>query len=196
MNTVSVSDEELVERFFDGSEESFEELLSRYEAKAYRLAMRLLRNAEDAEEVLQDVFVTLYRKLDTFRGQAAFSSWLYRITVNAAFMKMRKRRPLNPELAAVTVPRAAIGGAEQLEQQETREVLERALDRLPREYRVVFLLRDGDGLSNEEVAGILDISLSAVKSRLHRARAMLRKRLQRSGLTNYEGRAEAMVTPR
>src|SRR5262249_17257157 len=86
-----LEDEKLIINFTKGCQLSYEELIRRYETKVHNLAMRLTRNAEDAEEVLQDVFVTVYRKIEGFEGKAKFSSWLYRITVNAAFMKLRKR---------------------------------------------------------------------------------------------------------
>ena len=91
--TVKVlEDNDLIDNFRKGCTASYEELITRYETKVHNLAMRLTRNSEDAEEVLQDVFVTVYRKIDGFEGKAKFSSWLYRITANAAFMKLRKRK--------------------------------------------------------------------------------------------------------
>jgi len=186
-----LSDVELVEKFTKGDESSFEEIVRRYETKAYNLAMRLTRNQEDAEEVLQDVFVTVYRKVAGFEGKSKFSSWLYRITVNAAFMKLRKRRQdqsvaledvmsnlhnittLAPQ-SSFSLPCDSLAVSN-----EVREALEGAISKLPEEYRAVFILRDIDGLSNKEVGDILDLSIPAVKSRLHRSRLMLRKRLRR-----------------
>jgi RNA polymerase sigma-70 factor, ECF subfamily len=185
-----VSDSELVEQFCRGSMEAFEELLSRYEAKVFNIAMRFTRNQEDAEEVLQDVFTTLYRKLAGFEGKAAFSSWLYRIVVNAAFMKLRKRKQ-STTTSFDDLPEsvqqlcfdgdAAIDNRSDTRSQtrEIRRILEEAVGRLPEQYRAVFMLRDMEGLSNQEVSDILDISIPAVKSRLHRSRLMLRKRLHR-----------------
>src|SRR6188472_1572898 len=89
---VELTDVELVKKFRKGSLEAFEEIIHRYEAKVMQLGMRLTRNHEDAEEVMQDVFSTIYKKIDGFQGKSAFSSWLYRIVVNAAFMKLRKRK--------------------------------------------------------------------------------------------------------
>jgi RNA polymerase sigma-70 factor (ECF subfamily) len=86
------SDLELIADFKAGNQQSFEELINRYSNKVFSLATRLTRNTEDAEEVLQDVFVTVHRKIGSFEGKSSFSSWLYRVTVNAAFMKLRKRR--------------------------------------------------------------------------------------------------------
>lgn len=183
-------DLELISRFQKGCTFSFETLVSRYETKVHNLAMRLTRNPEDAEEVLQDVFVTVYRKISGFEGKAKFSSWLYRITVNAAFMKLRKRKQdqsvslddMLPHLQnkAITQRNAFGARSDSLAlNNEIRSALEGAIDKLPEEYRAVFVLRDIDGLSNKEVGEILDLSIPAVKSRLHRSRLMLRKKLKR-----------------
>jgi RNA polymerase sigma-70 factor (ECF subfamily) len=186
-----VTDLTLIKRFCRGSSEAFEEIVARYESKVYNLAMRFCRNPEDTEEVLQDVFTTLYKKLPKFEGKSQFSSWLYRIVVNASFMKLRKRRQtshtgfiedLNPLVKQQCLEREsseiirsdtiALSG-------EVRDRLEDAIGRLPEEYRAVFVLRDVDGLSNQEVGEILSLSIPAVKSRLHRSRIMLRRKLLR-----------------
>ncbi len=190
MSAVGLSDNELIEQFLSvGCSESFSELITRYETKAYNLALRLTKNPEDAEEVLQDVFVTLYRKLPGFEGKSAFSSWLYRITVNASFMKLRKRKHQNtvplddvyPHIPAARRPEPHFesNGDSRLFNGQLRDALERAISRLPDEYKAVFILRDVDGLSNKEVGKILNLSVPAVKSRLHRSRMMLRRRLKR-----------------
>lgn len=186
----TITDTALVAQFKKGSIEAFEELVSRYESKAFNLAMRFTRNHEDAEEVTQDVFATLYRKLDGFQGKSAFSSWLYRIIVNAAFMKLRKRK----QQTAISFEDLAPATKEQVLENESpvdarsdaltykkemRDVLQGAINKLPMQYRAVFVLRDVDGLSNQEVGEILSLSIPAVKSRLHRSRLMLRKRLSR-----------------
>lgn len=182
------SDLALIKQFNKGSLEAFEELVSRYEAKVMNLALRFTRNQEDAEEVVQDVFTTLYRKLAGFEGKSAFSSWLYRIVVNASFMKLRKRKQQTTvHLEDLVQERGVdkdllIGGTRHdtiPSHRELREVLQGAIDKLPEQYRSVFILRDVDALSNEEVAEILNLSVPAVKSRLHRSRLMLRKRLAR-----------------
>lgn len=189
MSAVIKTDNELIEMFLSGCTQSFEELLSRYETKAYNLALRLTKNTEDAEEVLQDVFVTLYRKLPGFEGKSAFSSWLYRITVNASFMKLRKRKHQNGVSLDEVYPHLPTGYRSETEfgantdsrifNSQLRTALEKAIARLPEEYKAVFILRDIDGLSNKEVGEILTLSIPAVKSRLHRSRMMLRRRLRR-----------------
>jgi RNA polymerase sigma-70 factor, ECF subfamily len=185
-----ISDVTLVEQFKNGSELAFEELIARYETKVYNLAVRFTRNPEDAEEVLQDVFTTIYRKIDGFQGKSAFSSWMYRIIVNAAFMKLRKRKqnqtvsldnlsqPLRPTSSANETHYAVTSDAI-VQGKEIREVLQAAINKLPEQYRAVFILRDVDGLSNQEVSEILDLTIPAVKSRLHRSRLMLRKKLHK-----------------
>ena len=188
--TTEPTDLQLVAKFKKGDLEAFQEIVSRYETKAFNLAMGFTRNMEDAEEVLQDVFVTVYRKINGFQGKSAFSSWLYRITVNAAFMKLRKRKqnqtvsiedltPGTESHWADKLEAVAPGSDTQAMNKQLKEVVYSAIQRLPEEYRVVFMLRDVDGLSNKEVGEILDLSIPAVKSRLHRSRLMLRRKLQR-----------------
>lgn len=190
MKNAGVEDTVLIEQFSKGCEASFEEILRRYETKVHNLALRLTRNTQDAEEVLQDVFVTVYRKIDSFEGKAKFSSWLYRITVNAAFMKLRKRRQdqsvsltdMLSQIQNMEIPHQTSFGARcdsRAVNGQIREALEGAIGRLPEDYRAVFVLRDVDGLSNKEVGELLNLSIPAVKSRLHRSRLMLRKRLTR-----------------
>jgi len=190
MKDRNISDVGLVDEFKAGDISAFEEIISRYESKVMNLALRFTRNQEDAEEVLQDVFTTVYRKIDGFRGQSAFSSWLYRIVVNAAFMKLRKRKQtqtvsiddLAPAVKQYCMERDAVTNQHLHNvaiSRELQEVLQRAIDRLPDQYRAVFVLRDVDGLSNQETGEILNLSIPAVKSRLHRSRIMLRKKLQR-----------------
>lgn len=185
-----VTDVTLVKRFKKGSLEAFEEIIKRYESKVFQLAMRLTRNHEDSEEVMQDVFSTIYKKIDGFQGKSAFSSWLYRIVVNAAFMKLRKRKQnhsisiedLSPSVKQMCLERdeSYMERSDMLtSSKEMRDVVQLAINRLPKQYRSVFVLRDVDGLSNQEVSEILQLSIPAVKSRLHRSRLMLRKKLQR-----------------
>lgn len=189
MPTSKKSDLELIVEFQKGDQQSFEELISRYSNKVFSLASRLTRNPEDAEEVLQDVFVTVHRKISGFEGKSSFSSWLYRVTVNAAFMKLRKRKqeqtvPLEELVqAAQVVPALKSPESSFVDSQTIRnemlEALEAAIRKLPDDYRPVFILRDVDGLTSREVSKILDLTVPAVKSRLHRSRLMLRRRLNR-----------------
>ena len=187
MKEKKVTDVALIKEFTKGSIEAFEELISRYETKVFNLAMRFTRNQEDAEEVVQDVFTTLYKKIQGFQGKSAFSSWLYRIVVNAAFMKLRKRRQQSAVYIEDMVQEQKldhdsffVSRSDSIAiNREVREILANAINRLPEQYRNVFVLRDIDGLSNEEVSELLDLSIPAVKSRLHRSRLMLRRKLTR-----------------
>ncbi len=187
----SESDQELVERLKTGEEAAFEALLARYQVKVYRLAMSFTRNPEDAEEVLQDVFLTVYRKIGSFDGRSAFGTWLYRIAVNAALMKLRGRGPIQESLEEYLpqftedgrhtrmVVDWTPGPEEQLLRQERTLVVREAIEALPPDYKAVLVLRDLEGLSNGEVAEIMDTSVLAVKARLHRARLVLRGKLER-----------------
>lgn len=189
MDSPKVTDKELVRQLKAGSNEAFEELVKRYAPKVFSLAARLTRNHPDTEEVLQDVFVTVHRKIDNFEGKSSFSSWLYRITVNASFMKLRKRRTdrlvLTDELPLSEQEKRGEGSEAHLAadritaRHELSAALDSAIGELPEEYRPVFILRDIDGLTSEEVGKILKLSVPAVKSRLHRSRDMLRRKLLR-----------------
>ena len=186
---IDKTDNDLILEIRRGNQASFEELISRYAAKAFSLATRFTKSQQDAEEVLQDVFVTVHRKINNFEGKSSFSSWLYRITVNASLMKLRKKRrdqtvSIEDMLPHVQdMPTSKNGEIADLDhltyRSQLRTVLENAIRKLPEEYRPVFVLRDVDGLTNREVSKILNITVPAVKSRLHRSRLMLRRRLGR-----------------
>jgi len=183
-----VSDEELVTRARAKDFGAFEQLLDRYEDKIFRLAYRFVRNETEAKEVLQDTFLSIWRKLDTFKGDSQFGSWLYRVAANTALMRLRAQRR-HPEVSTEELPAGYLDtfGAlpptgenwakrpdDELQSDELRRHIQSAVDTLPEIYRTVFLLRDVEGLSTEETAEILDISVPTVKTRLHRARIALR----------------------
>ena len=185
---VGLKDDKLVDMLREGNTEAYVELIKRYQDKAHNLAMRITRNEQDTEEILQDVFVTVYTKIDKFQGKSAFSSWLYRITVNTSFMKLRRRKKhaavglddVNPTAASSWGNnRSDMSDLNYIStRHELKSELQEAISELPPEYKAIFILRDVDGLSNQEVGEVLDLSVPAVKSRLHRGRNMLRKRLQ------------------
>lgn len=177
-------DEELVRRAQADDERAFGELVERYETKVYSLGMKMLRNPEDAEDVLQDTFLRAYRGLKSFKGNSTFSTWIYRITANSALMRLRKKQlptvsieDADEREAPINIADWAPGPVEQLLNEETRQAMNEAIESLPPEFGQVFVLRDVEGLSNAEVAEILDLSVAAVKSRLHRARLKVRNRL-------------------
>jgi RNA polymerase sigma-70 factor (ECF subfamily) len=167
-----------------------ERLIARYGGRAYRLAVRITGNAEDAEEVVQDAMLSVVRKIDTFRGDSAFGSWFYRIVSNAAYGRHRCppasiEIPLEEVLPAFdehgrhaslfrdwssSVDDPAV-------QKQLRDVLTSAIDELPSHYRAAIVLRDVEGLSAAEVAEALGIPIPTAKTRAHRARLLLRKRL-------------------
>jgi RNA polymerase sigma-70 factor (ECF subfamily) len=167
-------------------EEAFEE----YAPRVYQLASRLLGNAADAEDVTQDVFLQVVRKLPTFRGEAAFSTWLYRVTVNAALSYRRKRARREVNVPSEPLEEFREDGEHlipvrpwmsrpnhQLLDQEAHQVIEKAIARLPENYRDVYVLADVEELPNAEIAELLGLNVAAVKSRLHRARLLMRKAL-------------------
>jgi RNA polymerase sigma-70 factor, ECF subfamily len=183
-----VTDEALVARARGGDFHAFEELVDRYEDKIFRLAYRFVRNETEAKEILQDTFLSVWRKLDTFKGDAQFGSWLYRVATNAALMRLRAQRR-HPEVATAELPVDYLDNYGQLPQwgenwakrpddelqsEELRRRIQQAVDELPDIYRTVFIVRDVEGLSTEETAEVLQISVPTVKTRLHRARLALR----------------------
>jgi RNA polymerase sigma-70 factor (ECF subfamily) len=183
------SDAALVKSAQAGDSSAFDELVRRYADKVHRLTSKVLRHEEDAEDAMQEAFLSAYRNLKRFEGKSAFSTWLYRIAMNAALMRLRKRRhptvsleqPTDREESQVTLQIAdwARTPVDEVLNDELRAVLERAVDTLPEELAHVFLLREVEGVSNAEAAEILELSVPAVKSRLHRARIQLRDRLNR-----------------
>lgn len=185
--SMTVCDAKLVEEFKAGNTESFEVLVSRYAPKVYSMASRFVLNKEDAEEVLQDVFVTVYRKIKGFEGKSSFSSWLYRVAFNTSLMKLRKRRQFKdvaledffPDFDnSIILRNPSCDDTDKIaDRRRMAEVIEEAISRLPGDYKAVYILRDIDGLSSREVGKILRLSIPAVKSRLHRSRMMLRRKL-------------------
>lgn len=183
-------EEKLVKELQAGKIEAFDEIVKLYQRKIYSLGFNLTRNQMDAQDIMQDVLLTIFKKIDTFQGKSAFSSWVYRITLNASYMKLRSRKKEQHISIEETLPPFNGAGYQKekirdwsentessLFVNETRVVIEKAVEQLPEKEKVVFLLRDVDGLSTEKVSEILDLSVPAVKSRLHRARLFLRKKL-------------------
>lgn len=172
-----------------GDAAAFSKLVERYERKIFRLAKHITQNEEDAEDVLQDSFLKAYEHLQGFQEQSKFYTWLVRIAVNEALMKLRKRRSgqiysldETVDTGEETVAReiAVWDNPEQrYSQEELRGILQQAVDSLSPIFRTVFVLRDVDELSTEETAEALGISIPAVKSRLLRARLQLRDKLTR-----------------
>jgi RNA polymerase sigma-70 factor (ECF subfamily) len=178
----------LVRQARDGDEGAFTELLERHQSRVYNHALRMMGNAQDAEEVLQDTFVQVFRNLDRFEERSRFSTWIYRIATNEALMRLRKahrKREVFPddhlgqdrEWYAEEIHSFTRSVVDEVQDRQFLELLGKVLQELPEEYRVVFTMRDIDGLTNAEVADVLELSIPAVKSRLHRSRLYLRDRL-------------------
>ena len=184
-----LADEALVRAAQGGDYPAFEELVKRHQKNVYALALGMVRNTAEAEEVTQETFLSAFSHLDTFRGDARFSTWLYRVTSNHALMRLRKKRPepqgdshdLEPRLStAGTSPFDALSQwsrrpDDALESREVEGALEAALDRLAPDDRTLILLRAFESASHEDLAHLFNTTVPAVKSRLHRARLLLRQ---------------------
>src|SRR5579884_2581827 len=179
---------QLVQAAQNGDVQAFEELVRRYDRNVFRIAQHITHNREDAEDVVQDAFLKAYNNLAQFQGQSKFYTWLVRIAVNEALMKLRRRKPertvsLDEDIKTEddSLPREIADWSPNPEQQytqaELREILSKTIQGLPPGFRTVFVLRDVEGLSTEETAEMLGLSIPAVKSRLLRARLQLRERL-------------------
>lgn len=185
----AMTDEELVQQAQAGESPAFDELARRYTNVVYRILYKILRHEEDSQDALQDTFVSAYRALPRFRQDARFSTWIYRIATNAALMKARARRTNLVSLdhptddsevgAAWELPDWAATPDQEILTDETRRVMEDAIQALPPEQRVAFVLHDVQDLSSAETAAAMGITVSAVNSRLHRARVFLRDRIGR-----------------
>ena len=182
----------LIARLQAGDEDAVHELAERYGSRIYQLALRQMKNREDAEEVTQDVLVKVYRKIGAFRGDSALSSWIYRITFNTAMSRLRTSKAAR---AAQQQDRSRDGEEEKLRaahqpadwshmpdeellRAQLRRAVVAAIAELPEIYRVPVVLRDIEGLSTEEASSRLHVKDQTLKSRLHRGRLMLRERLQ------------------
>jgi RNA polymerase sigma-70 factor (ECF subfamily) len=186
----ALSDRQLTARLKQGEEAAYEELLRRYQLKIYSLARGLTRNEQDARDAMQDAFVSVLKHVRRFRGDSSLSTWIYRIAVNAALMKVRGRRrdhgatPVDASMPTfdatghrvAALPDWHPSADQVLLNKELGGLLRRWIAELPPDHRSVLVLRDQEGLSNEEVAAITRLSIPAVKSRLHRARIFLRER--------------------
>lgn len=194
------TDSELVAKAKAGDGDAFGELVLRHEGKVYGLCLKMLGNPEDAEDCLQEVFVKAFEALPNFREEAKFSTWIYRIAYNACLMRIRKKK-----LETVSLDRPVRLGEDTIERdvvdwttnpradvmnEELNAVLNQHINELQPDNRIVFVLRDMHGLSTDDTASVLGLSVPAVKSRLHRARLFLRERL-----TDYfaRGSSESLV---
>ena len=180
----------LVARAKAGDSQAFTDLMTHYERKIYRLAKHITENDEDAEDVLQEAFLKAYEHLDNFQGNSKFYTWIVRIAVNEALMKLRKRKgdrtvPLDEpvdtgeEMVTREIAVWDDNPEQRYSREEIQEILDNAIENLKPDFRTVFILRDIEEMSTEETAEALGISVPAVKSRLLRARLQLREKLTR-----------------
>lgn len=181
MGSDSISDAECVRRIQRGETETFEILVRRHEKAIFNLVYRMLGDYDDAAETAQEVFLSAYRAIGQFRGDANFSTWLYRIALNHASTRRKstslRQRRLVPIDDTELVDNVELGPAETLEKKELRQRVQRALNELQPEDAMVILLRDLQDIAYEDVARVLNIPVGTVKSRLHRARQALKARL-------------------
>jgi RNA polymerase sigma-70 factor (ECF subfamily) len=181
-------DQVLAERLQAGDQTAYAELVELHAGPVYRLALRLMGNETDAEDVLQETFLSAFKAIDRFEGRSSLSTWLYRIANNAALMRLRRNEP---DQVSIDEPIERDDGdvmprqffdfcclpEEDFMREEARAEMQRAIEELSPTLRSVFVMRDIEGLSTQETAETLDLSVSAVKSRLMRARLQLRERL-------------------
>lgn len=184
-----IDEQELVRRALKEDFAAFEELVNRTEARLYNHLLRLMGNAADAKELLQETYLSAYRNLKSFEGKSSFSTWIYRIATNHALMHFRKRKPedlveelpipTHEELKKRNISDWALDPETAAHRKEVKKILDDAIAELPEPYRSVVLLRDIQGLDTADTAQILGIQEGAVKTRLHRARIFLREILNR-----------------
>lgn len=191
LKALPLTDIELVKRTQQGNTSAFEELVRRYERKIYNLVYRMLGNEEDAKDALQDTFIRAYRFIKNFKGKSSFYTWLYRIATNVCLTRLKNRKINEP--AGFSLDEPIIDESEMQRElpdykespehlyhrQQLQKALQDAINELPSDYRSVVILRDLQGLSNQEVSKALNLSVAAVKSRLHRGRVFLRNRLSK-----------------
>jgi RNA polymerase sigma-70 factor (ECF subfamily) len=186
-----IEDIGLIERCQEGSREAFDELVLKYQKRVFNLAYRLLNNYEEANDVAQEVFVRAYKGIRWFRKESSIFTWLYRITMNLSKNRLKALNREKKRLEPLDDPIATEEGeikkeiianepspSEVLVQKERAELIQEALASLDDEFRAALVLRDIEGLTYEEIAQILNLNVGTVKSRLHRARLMLKEKLQ------------------
>jgi RNA polymerase sigma-70 factor (ECF subfamily) len=189
-NLSKVSDLELTAAASKGDMPAFEEIYTRHHRRVYSICLRMLQNASEAEDLTQDVFIQLYRKIGSFRGDSAFTTWLHRMTVNQVLMHFRKRTvKFEKTTEEGETPDQVVTGTANPEKMRIVDkiALENAITQLPDGYRNVFVLHDIEGFEHEEVARILGCSVGTSKSQLHKARLKLQKLLRKKANPRLAG---------
>ncbi len=177
-------EQKLIKKCVNGNLKAFDELIEKYEKTAYNIALRMLKNPEDAMDVSQEAFIKVFKSIKTFNFESAFSTWLYRIVTNTCLDFLRKRNsniysidnPIQTEDGEIErdIPDEALSPEELLEKKLTKEMVNSAINKLEENHRTVIILRDIQGFSYEEISKILDCSIGTVKSRINRARKNLK----------------------
>jgi RNA polymerase sigma-70 factor, ECF subfamily len=183
----SMSEQELIEQAKDGNRAAMSELVKNYEQTVYNFSFKICRNKDKAEHTMQETFLSMIKHLDQFSGNSKLSTWLYRVVSNHCLMLARSQNKYeyasfeneDSDIDEKNIADWKVSPDNILENEELKNQLDNAIQQLPAEYRVVFLLRDVEDFSTEETANMLELSVPAVKSRLHRARAFLRNELNK-----------------
>lgn len=182
------NDQVIIENVRNGDYDAFERLVEKYQGRIYRHLRKMVRDATEVQDLLQETFLNVYKGLNTYQGDSSFSTWLFKVASNTALMYLRKKRPellqYEDDISALENAELKPGSPEFVStpleillSREGRSKIEAAIDQLPLTYRTVIILRDVEGFSLEEVAEIVDSSIPAVKSRLHRGRHFVRENL-------------------
>jgi RNA polymerase sigma-70 factor, ECF subfamily len=189
-------DAELVRRVKQGDADAMEEIVKRYSNKVYSLAFHITHNISAAEEIMQEVFLTVIAKVGSLENDAYFATWLYRVTTNAAYGFLRKEKKYIEQTPLEEIDQEQIVGFDFSElpddillSDESKDIIRQAIDALPESMRTILIMKDVEGLKNEEIAATIGLSLPAVKSRLHRGRLMLRDALS-AYFSRYANRRE------
>ncbi len=199
MQALTITDEELVARSMDGDVDSFNQLIRRWERPIYALAYRTLGREDDARDVCQETFLRAYRAINGFKGQAKFSSWLYRIALNLCrdWMRRQRRTPVvqMPEDVDISELAAAHGPSESIEtlvgRREIGRAVAAAMAKLPEEQRTAILLKEYHGLTFQEIAEMQGCPLSTVKTRLYQGLSVVRRQLEKGGMSAADIRGDA-----
>lgn len=173
----------MIRQTLDGHQEAFGGLIRKYQDRLFNGMVQILRSEPEAEDVVQDAFVLAFTKLDSFKGNSAFFTWLYRIAYNVAITRLRRRKPTVPldgagELGRLDFPDSGPAPDDRIQKNEQANQLNQAMARLTQEHRAVLILREMDDLDYDAISAVLDLPIGTVRSRLHRARAHLREHLE------------------
>jgi RNA polymerase sigma-70 factor (ECF subfamily) len=200
--TGAISEAEAIRRAQQGDADAFERIYDLHSRRVYALCLRMVGNTADAEDLTQEAFLQLFRKIGTFRGESAFSTWLHRLSVNVVLMRLRRKTLAQTSLEETTEPDEEAGGPRKdlggpdvrLSGSVDRVNLERAVQQLPPGYKSIFVLHDVQGYEHNEIAAIMNCSIGNSKSQLHKARMRLRELLQEDARNRAREQRQAAKT--